>query len=169
MRSRPSSPAQRKEAAMTEQRVTFVAEDGVELVGILRAPRQARAAVAFTGPFTGVKEQVVGVYARALADRGLATLAFDHRNFGESAGTVRQHEDAAGKLTDLRAAIGFLRGQGYRHTGLTGVCLGAGYALVAASRDPRVSAVVCIAGAYPGAPSDFTGRGEDYRAVLQES
>jgi fermentation-respiration switch protein FrsA (DUF1100 family) len=42
-------------------------------------------------PFTGVKEQVVGAYAARLHERGLTTLAFDHRGFGESGGR-RAHE-----------------------------------------------------------------------------
>ncbi|HEY2791502.1 MAG TPA: alpha/beta fold hydrolase, partial [Micromonosporaceae bacterium] len=153
----------------SQKRVEFRTEDDVTLVGTLRAPAHARAAVAFTGPFTGVKEQVVGVYAAALATAGYATLTFDHRNFGESGGTVRQHEDAAGKLTDLRAAVTYLGTEGFERIGLTGVCLGAGYALTAASRDPRVSAVACVAGAYPSGPADFAHRGGDYRDALRHA
>jgi fermentation-respiration switch protein FrsA (DUF1100 family) len=154
---------------MNSQRVEFRTEDGITLVGILRTPEGAKAAVTFTGPFTGVKEQVVGIYAEGLARAGLATLAFDHRNYGESGGVVRQHEDSAGKLTDLRAAISHLRGRGFKRIGLAGICLGGGYALKAAAQDPRVAAVACVAGAYPGAPSGFAHRGEAYRDALLES
>jgi fermentation-respiration switch protein FrsA (DUF1100 family) len=150
----------------TPMRVEFRTEDGIDLVGILRIPDGARAAVAFTGPFTGVKEQVVGVYADGLAKAGLATFAFDHRNFGESGGAIRQHEDTAGKLTDLRAAVTHLRHAGFEHIGLTGICLGAGYALTAAARDPRVSALACVAGAYPSMPARFANRGAEYRTAL---
>jgi uncharacterized protein len=155
------------EMPMSEQRVEFRTEDGVTLVGLLRAPAGASAAIAFTGPFTGVKEQVVGVYAAALAAAGFATLAFDHRNFGESGGPVRQHEDAAGKLTDLRAAVTFFGERGFDRIGLTGVCLGAGYALAAAAQDARVAAVACVAGAYPSGPADFAHRGGDYRDAVR--
>jgi alpha/beta superfamily hydrolase len=52
------------------------------------------------GPlFTGVKEQVTGTYAEALTGAGYVTLAFDHRGFGGSEGTPRQHEDPAGNST----------------------------------------------------------------------
>jgi uncharacterized protein len=68
-------------------------------------------AVVLTGPFSGVKEQVVGTYAARLRERGITTLAFDHRGFGESGGR-RAHEDSQGKLSDLRAAVSLP--EGYR-------------------------------------------------------
>jgi fermentation-respiration switch protein FrsA (DUF1100 family) len=154
---------------MREARVEFTTEDGFDLVGVLRVPDGASAAIAFTGPFTGVKEQVIGIYAEALARAGFATLAFDHRNFGESAGRVRQHEDAAGKLTDLRAAVTYLGTTGFDRIGLTGICLGGGYALKTAAQDPRVMAVACVAGAYPNGPRSFAGRGDAYRKILGDA
>jgi len=67
---------------------------GQRIAAILRTPRvqpTARATgapgapdasgvpgIVLTGPFTGVKEQVVSNYARRLADGGMATLVFDH-------------------------------------------------------------------------------------------
>ena len=57
--------------------------DGDRLAGVLYLPaRQPVAAVVTTGPLTSVKEQATGAYARALAARGFAALAFDHRTFG---------------------------------------------------------------------------------------
>jgi fermentation-respiration switch protein FrsA (DUF1100 family) len=88
------------------ERVTFTA-DGLTLVGNLAVAAPAAPAVVLTGPFTGVKEQVVGVYAERLRERGVTTLAFDHRGFGESGGR-RAHEDSQGKLSDLRAALSVL-------------------------------------------------------------
>jgi fermentation-respiration switch protein FrsA (DUF1100 family) len=67
------------------ERVTFTA-DGLTLVGNLAVAADGAPAVVLTGPFTGVKEQVVGTYAARLRERGLTTLAFDHRGFGESEG-----------------------------------------------------------------------------------
>jgi fermentation-respiration switch protein FrsA (DUF1100 family) len=144
---------------------------GIELVGELRVPAGAgrSPAVALTGPFTGVKEQVVGAYAARLTAAGLVTLAFDHRGFGESGGR-RQYEDSQGKLADLRAAIGLLASHPRvdpARLGLVGVCLGGGYAMRAAATDPRVRAVAGIAGAY-NSPARFAeGMGVDaYRAAL---
>jgi hypothetical protein len=137
--------------------------DGIDLVGVLRTPRvrgDGRApAVALTGPFTGVKEQVVGTYADLLARAGFATLAFDHRGFGASGGR-RAHEDSQGKLADLRAAVGVLSARPEvdpDRIGVVGVCLGGGYAVRAAASDPRVRAVVGIAGAY-NSPAYFADR-----------
>ncbi len=110
---------------------------------------------------------MTGDYAERLAAEGFTTLAFDHRGFGESAGPaggLRQHEDSQGKLADLRAAVGLL--DGYQ-VAVVGICLGGGYAMRAAATDPRVRAVVGIAGAY-NSPAWFAERmGLDaYRKAL---
>jgi fermentation-respiration switch protein FrsA (DUF1100 family) len=136
---------------ITAERITFRSE-GVDLVGDLRlaGTGEQRPAIALTGPFTGVKEQVTGTYAELLALAGLTTLAFDHRGFGESGGR-RQHEDSQGKLADLRAAVSALAARPEidpARIGLAGICLGGGYAIRAAAADPRVKAVAGIAGGY---------------------
>ncbi|WBB70773.1 alpha/beta hydrolase [Micromonospora sp. WMMD812] len=152
------------------ERVTFTS-DGIDLVGELRLPPGdgPAPALALTGPFTGVKDQVAGAYAERLARAGFVTLAFDHRGFGESGGR-RGHEDSQGKLADLRAAVELLR---FRpevdpdRIGLVGVCLGGGYAVRAAAENPRVKAVVGIGGGY-NSPAWFASRmGIDtYRSAL---
>ncbi|WP_449061729.1 alpha/beta hydrolase [Planomonospora algeriensis] len=136
---------------MTE-RVEFTA-DGVTLVGDLRGPGGPgpHPALVLTGPFTGTRDQVTGRYAARLAEAGYVTLAFDHRNWGESGGSPRCDEDPQGKLRDLRAAVSLLRARpevdGGR-IGAVGICLGAGYALKFAAFDPRVRVFAGIAGAY---------------------
>jgi uncharacterized protein len=126
----------------------------ITVAGHLRRPTDRRppyAALVFTGPFTGVKEQVTGTYAAALAIRGYLTLAFDHRNFGASEGGPRQHEDVAGKLADLCDATSFLATHpdvDEQRIGCVGVCLGASCALRHSAFDPRISAVAVVAGAY---------------------
>jgi fermentation-respiration switch protein FrsA (DUF1100 family) len=117
-----------------------------------------------TGPFTGVKEQVVSVYARRLADHGLATLVFDHRNFGASGGEPRQHEDSAGKLADLRGATSALAAQpsvDAARLGCVGICLGGGYALRHSAFDPRIRAVAFVAAAYNDPRAMREGMGAD--------
>src|SRR6476620_11879257 len=85
---------------------TFVTGSGDRLVGVLYLPAsRPAAAVVTTGPLTSVKEQATGAYARALAERGFAALAFDHRTFGESDGQPRQFEDPEGKARDVSAAV----------------------------------------------------------------
>jgi fermentation-respiration switch protein FrsA (DUF1100 family) len=140
--------------------------DGITLVGELRSAGPAAPGIVLTGPFTGVKEQVTGLYADRLARAGFSTLAFDHRGFGESGGRP-QHEDSQGKLTDLRAAVTVLAAH-TDHIGLVGICLGGGYAVRAAAGDPRISAVAGIAGGY-NSPAWFAGRMGvgAYRSVLR--
>lgn len=133
-------------------RVEFVV-DGLTLAGDLRVPEGVGPwpGLVFTGPFTGVRDQVTGLYAARLAERGYATLAFDHRNWGESGGSPRHHEDPQGKLHDLRAAVSFLRSRPEvdpERIGAVGICLGGGYALKFAAFDPRVRVFAGIAGAY---------------------
>lgn len=153
---------------MSAERVTFTA-GGVPLVGNLAVAAGGAPAVVLTGPFTGVKEQVVGTYATRLRERGLTTLAFDHRGFGESGGR-RAHEDSQGKLADLRAAVGLLAAHPAvdpARVAVVGICLGGGYAVRAAATDPRIGAVVGIAGAY-NSPVRFSAADPDgYRQALR--
>ncbi|MFI6508116.1 alpha/beta hydrolase [Streptosporangium sp. NPDC050855] len=153
------------------EKVTFTA-GGVTLAGDLRVPAAPgpHPAVVLTGPFTGVRDQVTGRYATLLAEAGYATLAFDHRNWGESGGEPRCHEDPQGKLEDLRAAVSLLRSRGEvdgGRIGAVGICLGGGYALRFAAFDPRVRAFAGIAGAYNNPYAMRAGMSPDgYRRAL---
>jgi fermentation-respiration switch protein FrsA (DUF1100 family) len=149
------------------ERITFTADD-ITLVGDLAVAARGAPAVVLTGPFTGVKEQVVGGYAARLHERGLTTFAFDHRGFGESGGR-RAHEDSQGKVADLRAAVSLLAahpGVDAARVAVVGICLGGGYAIRAAASDPRLRAVVGIAGGY-NSPAYFSaGDPDGYRRAL---
>ena len=162
---------------MDVEPVIFTSQ-GLRIAGELRVPTDVAAAgrglpaIVFTGPLTGVKEQVTGTYAEMLADAGFVTLAFDHRNFGASEGEPRQHEDPSGKLADLRDAMSFLASHprvDADRIGACGVCLGGGYALRFAAFDPRVKALACIAGGYndPAAMRAAMGP-EQYRSQLAQ-
>jgi fermentation-respiration switch protein FrsA (DUF1100 family) len=160
---------------------------GQRIAAILRTPRGHPAArqsggsgatgaagvpgVVLTGPLTGVKEQVVAVYARRLADSGLATLVFDHRNFGASGGEPRQHEDSAGKLADLRSATSALAAQpavDAGRLGCVGICLGGGYALRHSAFDPRIRAAAFVAAAFNDPRAMRGGMGDDaYREQMR--
>jgi len=139
------------------ERVAFSSQ-GLRLAGDLRIPDGSPfesggrlPALTLTGPLSGVKDQVVGTYAEALAAEGFVTLAFDHRNFGDSEGEPRQHEDPAGKIADLRDSVGYLATRPEvdpDRIGVVGVCLGGAYAVRAAAFDPRVRAVAGVGGAY---------------------
>ena len=148
--------------------LTF-ARTGDRLAGTLYLPPTApAAAVVTTGPLTSVKEQAAGVYAAALARRGFAALAFDHRTFGASEGTPRQLEDPLGKVADIGAAVSALQAD-ERLEGLPvvalGVCAGGGYMARAVADDPRIRAFAGVAGVYPGAAAPDPAAVERGRAA----
>jgi fermentation-respiration switch protein FrsA (DUF1100 family) len=136
---------------MERQRFEFSC-DGDRLVGILYLPDDdPRAALVTTGPLTSVKEQAAGAYAKALAERGYASLAFDHRTFGESEGRPRQFENPTAKVADIRAAVSALQNQpSIRGLPLAavGVCAGAGYMARAVAEEKRFGAFAGVAGYY---------------------
>ncbi len=137
---------------MRKERMELVV-DGDVVIGDLYLPAGdgPHAAVIVGGPMTSVKEQVTGVYARALSERGFAALALDHRHYGESGGEPRQYEYSAHKIEDLRAGIDALAGQSVidaNRIGAVGVCLGAGYVMWSSVDNPRVKAIGGVVGYY---------------------
>ncbi|WP_257645850.1 alpha/beta hydrolase [Ottowia beijingensis] len=58
-----------------------------------------------SGPFGAVKEQVAGLYAQTLAERGFVTLAFDPSFTGESGGVVRNVASPDIFTEDFSAAV----------------------------------------------------------------
>jgi hypothetical protein len=154
----------------TTDRFTF-RRDGDELVGTLHLPvERPLAAVVTTGPLTSVKEQATGAYARALAERGFAALAFDHRTFGESEGQPRQLEQPEGKAADVSAAVTAL-GSDDRTRGLpvlaVGICAGGGYMARAVADDSRVRAFAGVAGYYSDAAAFAASSFEAYHAAIE--
>ncbi|MFD0364421.1 alpha/beta hydrolase [Nocardia sp. GCM10030253] len=141
---------------MTVSTVPFTfTRAGDRLAGTLYLPTNAPTAVVVTtGPLTSVKEQAAGVYAAAMARRGFAALAFDHRTFGESEGAPRQLEDPLGKASDIGAAVSALQAD-ERLAGKAvvalGVCAGGGYMARAVADDSRIRAFAGVAGVYPDA------------------
>lgn len=156
--------------------VEITTPEEIRLAGHLRLPPRAdpggSPALVFTGPFTGVKEQVAGQYADRLAARGFVTLAFDHRNFGASDGTRRQHEDPAGKLGDLLAATSFLANHeavDADRIGCVGICMGGGYALKHSAFDRRIKALALVAAAFNDPRVMRAGIGpEGYREMMAD-
>ncbi|MFD1893702.1 alpha/beta hydrolase [Ottowia beijingensis] len=101
-----------------------------------------------SGPFGAVKEQVAGLYAQTLAERGFVTLAFDPSFTGESGGVVRNVASPDIFTEDFSAAvdaIGLLPGVDRTRIGAIGICGLSGMALTAASADSRIKAVATSA------------------------
>ncbi|MEV4050255.1 alpha/beta fold hydrolase [Amycolatopsis sp. NPDC049688] len=128
---------------MTVRQVEF-RSGGETLAGDLHLPPGGGPpppAVVVAGSWTTVKEQMAGRYARGLARRGIAALAFDFRGHGASAGAPRDAELPDRKVADLVAAAGFLRRCSLVDTanvGGAGICAGAGYLAVAAAAEPAL-------------------------------
>jgi len=143
---------------------------GERLVGALYLPaRQPAAAVVTTGPLTSVKEQATGNYALALAQRGFAALAFDHRTFGESGGEPRQFESPEGKAEDVRAAVTALRSDGRTRdlaVVAVGICAGGGYMARAVADDERIRAFAGVAGYYSDAAAFAESSPDAYHAAI---
>ncbi|MGL5833940.1 MAG: alpha/beta hydrolase [Waterburya sp.] len=104
--------------------------------------------VVVTGAWTTVKEQMPATYAKAMADRGYAVLAFDFRNWGESGGKERQLENPANKTQDIIAAANYLTTRpevdSDRIAGL-GICASAGYMADAAVQSEDIKAIALVA------------------------
>jgi len=86
-----------------EEKVTFISE-GQEITGLFFYPENYQKdlkypALVFDGPTTGLKDQVVAVYARKLSGNGFLSLTFDHRFYGESQGEPSQFESPENKDT----------------------------------------------------------------------
>ena len=84
-------------------------------------------------------------YAECFAGRGLATLLFDYRGFGDSDGQPSQFVDARRHLADWQAAVAHVRAlqevDGSR-LALWGTSFSGGHAMVTAANDPHVMALV---------------------------
>ena len=98
-------------------------------------------------PAGGVKEQTAGLYAKKLAEKGFAALAFDASYQGESGGEPRGLEDPAVRAEDFRCAADFLSTLPYIDVsgiGAMGICGGGGFAVSAAATDHRIRAVAGV-------------------------
>jgi fermentation-respiration switch protein FrsA (DUF1100 family) len=157
---------------MQQERFEFRSA-GEVLIGNLFLPSEApQGVVVTTGPLTSVKEQAPGVYAQALARRGYAALAFDHRTFGESGGKPRQFESPQGKANDIRGAVSALS-KDKRLVDLpmfaVGVCAGGGYMALAAASEARFRAFAGVAGVYPDAAQTKAWLGDKFQPSIDRA
>lgn len=137
-------------SGVVERKVTFDS-GGATLSGVLYLPdrnESALPALIVTGAWTTVKEQMPGTYAREMAARGFAALAFDFTGWGASEGSPRYVEDPSVKTADIRAAAHFLAGldlvDEHRISGL-GICASSGYMTDAAAESSLFNKVALVA------------------------
>ncbi len=125
--------------------------NGIRLKGTLYTPTGAAGpfpGVVVAGAWTTVKEQMAGTYARELAARGFAALAFDFTGWGKSGGDIRYKEDPVTKTADIMAAAAFMDGLGEvnanRIYGI-GICASSGYMAAAVADSPHLSKLALVA------------------------
>ena len=129
-------------------KIIFHNRYGITLAADLYKPKNTQghlAAIAVSGPYGAVKEQVSGRYAQTLAERGFLTIAFDPSFYGESGGTPRYLTSPEISTEDFSAAVDYLitrEDVDPERIGILGICGWGGFALNAAANDPRIKATV---------------------------
>lgn len=110
-------------------------------------PQKKYATIVVAHPNGGVKEQVAGLYAQHLAERGYITIAADAAYQGESAGQPRSVDQPAHRIEDIHGMADFIArfpGVDAARLGLFGICGGGGYSLSAAKTDKRFKSVATL-------------------------
>lgn len=132
--------------------ISFNTIAGIKIAANLYLPSnfdtsQSLPAIVVAHPNGGVKEQVSGLFAQRLAEKGFVTLAFDAAYQGASAGEPRQTDRPANRVEDIRASIDYLvqlQGVDSDRIGALGICGGGGYTIQVSKTDKRIKAVGTI-------------------------
>lgn len=123
------------------EKVSFIS-DGVACAA-WRYPGTNGGCVVMTGGFAVTKEPGTDRFAERFNAAGFSVLAFDHRNFGESAGEPRQVARIPDQLDDWRAAIAYAATlPGVERLAIWAFSLPGGYILQLASEDLGISAAI---------------------------
>ena len=129
-------------------KITFHNRYGITLAADLYKPKNTQGrlvAIAVSGPYGAVKEQVSGRYAQTLAERGFLTVAFDPSFTGESGGQPRSVASPDINTEDFSAAVDYLATRpdvDAERIGIIGICGWGGFAINAAANDTRIKATV---------------------------
>ena len=135
---------------VNHSKITFHNRYGITLAADLYVPKNATGklpAIAVSGPFGAVKEQVSGLYAQTLAERGFLTIAFDPSFTGESGGEPRYVASPDINTEDFSAAVDYLSTRddvNPAQVGILGICGWGGFAVNAAAIDTRIQATVAV-------------------------
>ena len=110
-------------------------------------PSKKYAAVVVAHPNGGVKEQVAGLYAQHLAEKGYISITADAAYQGASGGLPRNVDKPANRIEDIRGMADFISryaGVDANRIALLGICGGGGYALKAAQTDKRFKVLATL-------------------------
>ena len=135
-----------KQDASNKRDVEFTS-GGVVLRGWLRTPETVAPypLVILAHGLGGLKEWTIPDVASALVGAGIAALAFDYRNFGDSDGLPREEVDHCGQIEDWKSAITFattLPEIDSERIGIWGTSLGGRNVLAVAALDRRITCVL---------------------------
>ena len=139
-----------KSDKVRHSKITFHNRYGVTLAADLYIPKDADGklpAIAMSGPYGAVKEQVSGLYAQTLAERGFLTIAFDPSFTGESGGQPRSVSSPDINTEDFSAAVDYMSTRedvDAERIGILGICGFGGFAINSAAMDTRVKATVAV-------------------------
>ena len=130
-----------------QQRDLFFDSDGVALSGWLALPAGdgPHPLIILIHGLSGIIDLDLAEYAAKFVAGGYACLAYDHRNWGRSAGWPRAETDPWRQVADLREAISYARtlpNIDPDRIGLWGTSYGGGHALTVSALDRRVRCVV---------------------------
>lgn len=134
--------------AVEHTKVVFHNRFGIKLAADLYLPKNRSGklpAIAVSGPFGAVKEQVSGQYAQKLAEQGFIALAFDPSFTGESGGEGRFMASPDFGTEDFSAAVDYLSNHDdvdANAIGILGICGWGGFAVNTAAIDTRIKATV---------------------------
>ena len=110
-------------------------------------PAGSYPALVIAHPNGGVKEQVSGLFAQRMAEKGYVTLAFDAAYQGGSEGEPRYTDKPQNRMEDIRRAADYLLqypGVDTERLGILGICGGGGYTIKTVQTDKRFKAVATL-------------------------
>ena len=135
---------------VNQQKVTYKNHFGITLVADVYTPKDAEGklpCIVVGGPFGAVKEQVSGLYAMRMAERGFVAIAADPSYMGESGGEPRGINSPDLNIEDFQAGVDYLMTRADvdpERVGIIGICGWGGFALGAAAVDTRIKATGII-------------------------
>ncbi|MCH9672628.1 MAG: alpha/beta hydrolase [Gammaproteobacteria bacterium] len=126
---------------------TFRTEDGTRLHSWYYPAHNQNDApcVVLSHGFSAIKSMGLAQYAECFAAAGIASLVYDHRNYGQSEGEPRHESNPWTQVHDMRDAISFaqtLSGVDAGRIGVWGTSYSGGHAIVVGAIDRRVKCVV---------------------------
>lgn len=98
-------------------------------------------------PNGGVKEQVAGLFAQRMAEKGYITITADASYQGGSEGEPRMVDNPAFRVEDIHGmadALSIFPGVDFDRMGAFGICGGGGYTLRAGQTDKRFKTVATL-------------------------